>query len=127
MASSILKYAITMIFLFSTVYTMAFYWYAAENQTMNVVGLDDLSGGLQKNPDKTQSFISEVIDNMLEYILESLSWFSPFVIVKGLLLVLVPAPIYEPLNLILLRPLGWIGTWITTEWVINKIRGSSET
>jgi len=106
---------------------MAFYWYAAENQTMNVVGLDDLSGVLQKNPESSRSFISGVVDNMLEYILESLSWFSPFVIVKGLFLFLVPAPIYEPLNLLLLRPLGWIGTWITTEWIINKIRGSSET
>jgi hypothetical protein len=94
---------------------------------MTVVGLDDFTGELVKDPEAGDTFISTVVDNMLEYILESLSWFSPFILIKGLLHVLVPAPIYEPLNLLLLRPLGWIGTWITTEWVINKIRGGSET
>jgi len=94
---------------------------------MTVVGLDDLTGGLIQTPEAQESFITIVVDNMLDFILESLSWFSPFILVKGLLLALVPAPIYEPLNLLLLRPLGWIGTWITTEWVINKIRGGSET
>lgn len=127
MGSSILKYAIVTIFMFSTVYTLAFYYNAAEGNSIGVVGLDDLSGGLRETPESGDSFITTVVDNMLEYVLESLSWFSPFVLVKGLLTVLVPAPIYEPLNLLILRPLGWIGTWITTEWVINKIRGGSET
>jgi hypothetical protein len=113
--------------MFSTIYTLAFYWYQAENTSMTVVGLDDMTGGLVKDPEAGDSFITIVVDNMLEFILESLSWFSPFILVKGLLLVLVPTPIYEPLNLLILRPLGWIGTWITTEWVINKIRGGSET
>jgi len=71
LASSILKYAIVMIFMFSTVYTMAFYYYQAENKSMSVVGLDDLSGDLIKNPEAGDTFISSVVDNMIEYILES--------------------------------------------------------
>lgn len=116
-----------MIFMFSTVYTMAFYWYQAEDTSMTVVGLDELDGELRKTPETQETFISSVIDNMLVYIIDALSWFSPFSIVRVLFVILVPAPIYEPLNLLILRPLGWIGTWITTEWVINKIRGGSET
>lgn len=116
-----------MVFMFSTIYTMAFYWFQAEGMDIEVIGLDNLDGSLRKTPEAQESFITIVVDNMLEFLLESLSWFSPFILVKGLLIVLVPAPIYEPLNLLILRPVGWIGSWITTEWVINKIRGGSET
>jgi len=87
----------------------------------------DPDGELRQTPEAQKSFITIVVDNMLFFVLESLSWFSPFALVKLLFVIIVPAPIYEPLNLLILRPMGWIGTWITTEWIINKIRGGSET
>jgi hypothetical protein len=116
-----------MVFMFSTIYTLAFYWYQAENTSMNAEGLDEYDGELRKPLEKDKSFITTVVTSLLDMLIEALSWFSPFALVKGLLIILVPPPIYEPLNLLILRPLGWIGTWITTEWVINKIRGGSET
>jgi len=120
-ASSILKYSTSMVFMFSTIYTLGFYYYAATGDAYTFTGMSDTTG----------TMVSEMPTNILlqyiiDFLLEILSWASPFAIVKGLLLLIVPTPLYEPINLLLLRPIGWIGTWITTEWVINKIRGSSE-
>jgi len=109
---------------------MAFYYYQAEDTTFNVVGLTEYEGDLVNKPAKDEQFVIPfigAIDNITDFVLESLSWFSPFALVKALLANIVPMPIYEPLNLLILRPIGWIGTLIMTEWVVNKIRGSSET
>lgn len=121
MASSILKYSTSMVFMFSTIYTLGFYYYASTGDAYTFTGMGDTTGEM----------VSEMPTNVLlqyiiDFLLEILSWASPFAIVKGLLYAMLPTPLYEPLNLLLFRPIGWIGTWITTEWVINKIRGSSE-
>lgn len=125
MASSIMKYAVVVVFMFSTIYTMGFYWYAGQSQSIAATGLDELDGGLIAEPEST-GWLTSAVTSAMDYVLEVVSWFSPFAVIKGLLYTITPALIYEPLNLLLLRPLGWLGAWITTEWVINKIRGSSE-
>ena len=126
MSSSISRYAVMMIFMFSTIYTLGFYYYQASGESFTITGLEERTGTLMDEPDKDKSFLSTITENIIDYLLESLSWFSPFALVKGLLISIVPVVIYEPINLLLLRPVGWLGTWITTEWVINKIRGGSE-
>jgi len=126
MSSSISRYAVMMIFMFSTIYTLGFYYYQATGESFTTTGLEERSGTLMDEPDSDKSFLSAITENIIDYLLESLSWFSPFALVKGILISIVPAIIYEPINLLLLRPVGWMGTWITTEWVINKIRGGSE-
>lgn len=112
--------------MFSTIYTMWFYWNAVDTTGIQVTALTEYDGTSITDPDESQGFFTDMLSSVTDYIFEALSWFSPFAIIKGIMILVVPAAIYEPLNLILLRPMGWIGTWITTEWIINKIRGSSE-
>lgn len=127
MASSILKYFISMVFIFSTVYTMAFYYFAATGEVMGVPVLDESTPSAFNSTAVADSGIGVLIGlGFIEWMGEFLSWLSPFALVKALMVTLLPPLIYQPINLLFLRPIGWIGAWITTEWVINKIRGSSE-
>jgi len=129
MSSSISRYAVMMIFMFSTIYTLGFYYYQATGESFTATGLEERTGtseALMDQSDSDKSFFRVITENIIGSPLEGLSWFSPFALVKGILISIVPAIIYEPINLLLLRPVGWLGTWITTEWVINKIRGGSE-
>lgn len=108
-------------------YTLSFYYNEARGQDLQAQALDDLGGQVQEGIEPQEGgFLTSTVNDVFDWVLEALSWFSPFAILKGLLLVMVPDILYEPLNLLILRPVGWIGSWITTEWIINKIRGSSE-
>ena len=151
MASSILKFFIGIVFLFSTIYTCQYYYFQGSNEIENIYTnpLDETDGkqisGAEAPDNVTipvwvhvlwrttgldlSAFYAEpedIASKVLEPILELISWASPFVLIKGLFFALMPPDLYEPFNLLILRPVGWIGTWITGEWVINKIRGSSE-
>ena len=121
MGSSILKYSTSMVFMFSTIYTLGFYWYAATGDAYTFTGMGETTGSMV-----SEMPANALLQYIIDFLLEILSWASPFALVKAFLLALIPTPLYEPLNMMLFRPIGWIGTWITTEWVINKIRGSSE-
>ena len=126
MASSVLKYFISMVFIFSTIYTMAFYYYDATSAQVGVDVPDGAISGFNVTDLKASGFGVLVGNSFIDWFAETLSWMPPFALVKGLLIVLIPEELYDPINMLFLRPIGWIGTWITTEWVINKIRGSSE-
>lgn len=126
MASSVLKYFISMVFIFSTVYTMAFYFYGAAGGEVGVSIPTGEIAEFDMDNLKASGFGVLVGNRFIDWFAELLSWMSPFAIVKGLMFAILPDMLYEPINLLFLRPIGWIGTWITTEWIINKIRGSAE-
>lgn len=127
MASSVLKYFISMVFIFSTIYTMAFYYFAASGQIMGIEVAGETTGMVQTSGMNTTGAVAVLSSvGFVEWLGEILSWLSPFALVKVLLVELMPPVLYQPVNMLFLRPIGWIGTWITTEWIINKIRGSSE-
>lgn len=126
MASSILKYFISMVFIFSTVYTMSFYYFAASGEISGVETATDTTGVVSATAINSTGAAALASFGFVEWLGEFLSWLSPFALIKGMMVTLLPTMIYQPINLLFLRPIGWIGTWITTEWVINKIRGSSE-
>ena len=114
----------SMFFLFSVLYTMVFYYNQATSTQTNIQGLSD------QDPTNTapaeSSWISGITQSIIDGLLEVVSLFSPFILIKGLFFAITPPDIYEFLNLLLLRPIGWVGAFITTEWVIDKIRGVSE-
>jgi hypothetical protein len=101
----------TWIFVFSTIYTLAFYFYQGEAQSPNFDAIGDTA-----NDYKTTGIIG-ILDQVLEFI----SWISPFALVKGILLnVMAGTPeVYEFLNLIFLRPMSWIVAVIT----VNYLKG----
>lgn len=127
MASSFLKYFTSMVFIFSTVYTMAFYYFAATGDIVGAEVAGETTGMVQTSGmNQTGTVTAFIAAGLIEWLGELLSWLSPFALVKGLMVTILPPLIYQPINMLFLRPIGWIGTWITTEWLVNKIRGSSE-
>ena len=113
-----------MFFLFSTMYTLAYFWVQGSSEELKVPELAEQ--GAENVAVSANSWVSVIVSVAIDDILNTISYFSPFALVLIFLKSLVPADLYLPLNLLLLRPIGWIGAFITTEWIINKIRGVSE-
>jgi len=103
----------TWIFVFSTIYTLAFYFYQGEAQTQDFNSIGDNANDYQ-----TTGIIG-IVDNVLEFI----SWISPFALVKGILItVMAGTPeVYEFLNIIFLRPMSWIVAVITVNYLKSWI------
>lgn len=112
----------TAIFIFSTIYTLAFYYNQGAGSSFNVNALEDSPN--DPTSVSTQSsgifgFVMRGIDGVLEF----LSWISPFALLKALLIVVMnPVPLlYEILNLLVLRPVGWISTIFTVNYILSRI------
>lgn len=133
MASSLTRQAIMFIFVISTLYGLNYYWAMGNADSVSFQGLDDsngaigidLSDALQSDSD-IWGFVVDLILKLIGVVLEVVSWLSLFAVVKAIIYVLAPPELYTALNLFILRPVGWVAALITTEWVINKVRGSSE-
>lgn len=102
----------TLIFVFSTIYTVAYYYNQGSGDTLGTDGLAD-------DPVNPVSTAGSFVD----WILEAASWISPFAIVKLILTeVMASTPeLYTVLNLLVLRPVGWIVTLFTANFIIAKI------
>lgn len=125
MASSMVKQAVAFVFIISTIYGLVYYWNMGTSENVTIDGIGNNDGTVTVNLESDNTF-SSLITNALDSILEFVSWFSLFSIVKGVFYIILPDSLYTPINLFLLRPTGWIASLITTEWVINKVRGTSE-
>ena len=91
------------------IYGLMYYW---DNSTQ-VTGLDE------RDAETASSSTLEILTGAIEFF----SWTSPFMIVKGAIYMISPPPLYEFLNLFILRPLGWLCSYFFLEWVIFTIRG----
>lgn len=102
----------TLIFIFSTIYTAAYYYGQGSGQTIGIVGLAD-------DPVNPSSSSGSFVD----WILEAASWISPFGLVKFLLIeAMAPVPeLYTAFNLLILRPVGWTVTLFEANYIISKI------
>lgn len=133
MASSLTTQSVMFIFMVSTLFGLNYMWGLGSGESTDIQGLADSDGGMGVNLSnllRTDSeiwgFILDLIVRVIDVLLEFVSWLSMFGLVKGILYALLPADLYVIFNLFLLRPIGWIAALITTEWVLNKIRGASE-
>ena len=113
-----------MFFAFSTIYTLAYFWTMGSGELLDSPELGDQE--VSNVAVQGDSWASVLVSGAVDEVLNAISYFSPFALVLVILKAIVPSDLYLPLNLLLLRPIGWIGAFITTEWVINKIRGVSE-
>ena len=121
-----LLFLMSMFFFFSAIYTMVFYYNQASDIQNNIKGLDTQEA--QNVATTESSWISGITQGLIDDLLGAASFFSPFALVKLLFKVMLDSQpdLYTFLDLLLLRPIGWVGAFITTEWVIDKIRGVSE-
>lgn len=123
--STWLNSLITILFVVSTIYTLAFYYYEGMGKALAASGLEEKeSTALPSNPGS--GWLSGLITGTLDYLLEVSSWISPFILLKLIVMAIAPEPLYKLLNMLILRPIMWIGTFILLEWSLNKLRGTSE-
>lgn len=106
---------ITFIFMFSTMFTLLYFWFDATNTSIGVSGI--------QRSDKDTSAISSAFW-LLDWILDLVSWISPFALVRGLVMWMtedLPDRLFIFLDLIFLRPMSWIASMITINYAISKI------
>ena len=121
---SFIVFTMSMFFLFSTMYTIVYY-YDKESEIALDTPLGDVESTENKSPTEG-SIISSITSGFIDDLLGFLAVINPFGLVIWLIKLIAPEDIYTFINLILLRPLGWTGTMITSNFVISKIRGTGE-
>lgn len=120
-----LIFTISMFFMFSTAYTIMFYWNQANNAAQIENGLTQVDETTNQAP-TDESIISSITSGFVDNILGFLAVINPFGLIILLLKQIMPADIFQFLDLLLLRPIGWAGTIITSNYVISRIRGVDE-
>lgn len=112
----------TAIFIFSTIYTLAFYYNQGAGSSLGVDALEDSPNDPTSVSTESSGIFGFVIRG-LDAVLEFLSWISPFALLKALLIVVMdPVPLlYQILNLLVLRPVGWISTIFTVNYILSRI------
>ena len=107
-----IQFFIVCIFIFSSMYTMYYYFLQGETSAGTA------PEGLNDDANNTEGLnFPGIFDAILEFI----SWISPFALIKALLIVITPSEIYEILNLLILRPVGWIAVLIESNYIVSKI------
>lgn len=102
----------TLAFVFSTIYTAAYYFSLGSSQQLGTQGLSD-----------TPNDPASLVGSLADWVLEGASWISPFGLVKLLLTeIMASTPeLYTAVNLLVLRPVGWVVALFTANYIISKI------
>lgn len=109
--SPFLAVVITLLFVFSTIYTLAYYYHQGTTS-----GLD--YGGITVSGESPEDLS---LVGVLEGVLSFISWISPFALVRGLVSAIAPSDLFQVLDLLILRPVSWIVSIITANYIISKI------
>ena len=118
-------FTVSMLFLFSVGYTLMYYYQQASDQaaTEGILPDVDETGNIAPTDD---SIISSITSGFVDNVLGFLAVINPFGLIILFLKAIMPSDAYTLVNLLFLRPIGWTGTIITSNYVISKIRGTTE-
>lgn len=120
-----LIFTMSMLFLFSVGYTIIFYFNQAQSLTTPQNSLTPVVQTTNQAP-TDQSILSAITSGFVDDILGFLSIINPFGFIILLVKAISPQDAYQFLDLLFLRPIGWTGTIITSNYIISKIRGTEE-
>jgi hypothetical protein len=98
-------------------YGLMYYW----NTNTQAVGLSDKDASLTSTTGQ-----GGILSFIFDTVLEIFSWASPFALFKGIILLISPTNMYTFLNLFMLRPIGWIASYMFIEWAVFTGRGRPE-
>lgn len=116
---------IGLLFTFSTIYGLMFYFYQGEAQQVTLTQLGDNPNN-PSSLNQSSSFIGSFVSGTIDTLLSLISWVSPFALIRGAILAITPSDLFLVLDIFLLRPMSWAVSIITANWVIAAIRGKSE-
>ena len=104
-----------LLFIFSVIYTLAFYYYQGTGQ---ILGVQGLTASVQGTQDLNTGILI-----MVDAVLNIVSWLSPFALIKAMVLaIMLPMPeVYEVIDLLILRPMGWTVFLYQANYIISKI------
>lgn len=123
--SPFMNMIIGLLFTFSTLYGLMFYYYQGESQQVTLTPL----GNNPNSPtslNSSNSFIGSFVSGTIDTLLSFVAWISPFAIIRAMILLITPTDLFNVLDIFLLRPMSWAVAIITGNWIIAAIRGKSE-
>jgi hypothetical protein len=123
--SPFISMMIGLLFTFSTIYGLMYYFSQGEAQQITLVQLGENSNNpssLNQSTGFVGSFVSGSIDALLSFI----SWVSPFALIRGAILAISPPDLFQVLDIFILRPMSWVVSILTANWILAAIRGKSE-
>lgn len=116
---------IGLLFTFSTLYGLMFFFYQGEVQSISLVELGE-SGNEPTSISSDSGFIGSFVSGSIDALLSMVSWVSPFALIRAAILSIAPTDLYQVLDIFILRPISWSVSIITANWIISTIRGKSE-
>lgn len=123
--SPFISMMITLLFMFSTAYGLMFYYYQAESTSLQI-------NAMPSNPNDPASlndsggFFAVFVSGLIDSLLSMLAWISPFALVRGIFFAISPTDLFNVLDIFLLRPMSWTVSLLTANWMLAKVRGTSE-
>lgn len=117
---------IGLLFTFSTIYGLLFYYFQGDAQTVQLVGLNATANNASQAISDSGGFLSGFVTGALDSVLSLVSWVSPFALIRGAIFAVTPTDLFTVLDIFLLRPISWAVAIITGNWLISTIRGKSE-
>jgi len=123
--SPFMSMVIGLLFTFSTIYGLMFYFYQGESQIQELTELGDTPNDPSAISQDT-GFIGSFVSGTIDALLSLVAWISPFALIRGLILLITPSDLFQALDIFILRPMSWAVAIVTGNWIIAAIRGKSE-
>lgn len=123
--SPFISMMIGLLFTFSTIYGLMFFFSQGEAQSISLVELGENGNDATEITTNT-GFIGSFVSGSIDALLSFVAWVSPFALIRGAILAITPSDLYQVLDIFLLRPISWAVSILTANWIIATIRGKSE-
>ena len=123
--SPFISMMIGLLFTFSTIYGLMYYFNQGESQQITLVQLGE-NGNNPSTLNQSTGFVGSFVSGSIDALLSFISWVSPFALIRGAILVMTPVDLFQVLDIFLLRPMSWVVSILTANWIIAAIRGKSE-
>jgi hypothetical protein len=123
--SPFISMMIGLLFAFSTLYGLMYFYYQGDAQSISLVELGE-SGNDPATIGSDSGFIGSFISGSIDALLSFVAWISPFALIRAAILAIAPTDLYMVLDIFLLRPISWAVSILTANWILSAIRGKSE-
>jgi hypothetical protein len=123
--SPFISMMVGLLFTFSTIYGLMYYFNQGESQQIQLVALGE-NGNNPNSVNQSTGYIGSFVSGSIDALLSFISWVSPFALIRGAILAISPPDLFQVLDIFILRPISWCVSILTANWILSAIRGKSE-